>query len=174
MVADVTALVTALHESPVPVVAHVNGAVAGGALGAILQCDLITAVADAVFMMPFVPLGLIPDTLILPAMSARIGQGRTRALAVTGGSMAAEPAQAIGLVDQIVPDEVAAVAIACRMGRAPAGTHRALRQLFDVDHAAIAREAKIQAERLAHPETRTAISRLRERISSIDRSDGKS
>src|SRR5437763_12702122 len=50
-----------IRELPVPVIAAVNGAAAGGACNLALACDFVIAGESAVFNEAFVRIGLTPD-----------------------------------------------------------------------------------------------------------------
>jgi len=98
-------LVTELRELPVPVIAAVNGAVAGGGVGLALACDIVIAARSAYFYLPFTPrLGIVPDvgaTWFLPRL---IGQARATGLTLLGERVSAERAASWGLVWSCVDD----------------------------------------------------------------------
>jgi 2-(1,2-epoxy-1,2-dihydrophenyl)acetyl-CoA isomerase len=94
-----------------PLVAAINGVVAGAGLGLALACDFRIVAADATFTTAFVKIGLACDagtTLLLPRM---IGYARALELALTAERFDAQRADALGLVTRLVaPDRVAAEA----------------------------------------------------------------
>jgi 2-(1,2-epoxy-1,2-dihydrophenyl)acetyl-CoA isomerase len=87
---------------PVPVLAVVEGTVAGFGLDLALACDLRLAASTATFTSAFARMGLVPDggsTFTLPRL---VGIGPALRLLLAGETIGAERAQAIGLVDEIV------------------------------------------------------------------------
>ena len=59
----------ALTECPLPVIARVDGAAVGIGVTLLLHCDFVYATPEAVFMLPFVNLGAVPEfgsTQVLP------------------------------------------------------------------------------------------------------------
>ena len=79
----------------------------GGGAGAniALACDIVLAAKSAQFLQAFARIGLIPDaggTFVLPRL---IGDARARALMMLAEPIAAEQAQAIGMIYRAVDDE---------------------------------------------------------------------
>ncbi|MGH6899239.1 MAG: 2-(1,2-epoxy-1,2-dihydrophenyl)acetyl-CoA isomerase PaaG [Geminicoccaceae bacterium] len=88
-----------------PVVCAVNGVAAGAGANLALNCDLVLAARSAHFIEPFCKLGLVPDaggTFILPRL---VGSARARGLALLGEPLAAERAEAWGLIWRVVEDD---------------------------------------------------------------------
>lgn len=97
-------LFTALETLPKPVIAAINGNCLGGGLELALACDLRVAAESARFGLPEINLGIMPGwggTQRLPRM---IGKGRAMYLLLTGERIRAPEAQALGLVNLVVPD----------------------------------------------------------------------
>ena len=93
-----------IRESPFPCIAAVNGVAAGAGTNLALACDIVLAAASASFNAAFVRIGLSPDcggTFFLPRA---IGEKRAAELMMTGGTISAEQAAAIGLINRVVPD----------------------------------------------------------------------
>lgn len=85
-----------------PVIAAVNGNALGGGFEIALACDLRIASEKAVFGLPEIKLGIIPGgggTQLLPRI---IGDASARELILTGESIDAKKAEAIGLVNYVV------------------------------------------------------------------------
>lgn len=96
--------VRALAQSRAVVVASVQGAVAGGGLGLMLNADVILAAETAKFNLAYRQLGTSPDggcTYYLPRL---VGPRRAFALLMMGEAMTAQLALANGLVTEVVPD----------------------------------------------------------------------
>jgi len=140
-----------------PTVAFVDGDAHGGGCGLAAACDLVFATSRATFALPELLLGLVPGA-ILPALLDRMPAQKVRRLAMTGLSMKAEEALAMGLVDAIVADEAEAKRHAKTLGRADPAAVAALRALMDVGFdAAVAKGARATRARLADPETKRRI-----------------
>ncbi len=95
-----------LSGFPRPVIAAVNGPARGGGVGLVAACDFAIAASTAHFAFTEVRLGLIP-AMISPFVLAKMGEGLTRRLFLTGETFSAEQAAAWGLVDRVVePDRL--------------------------------------------------------------------
>ena len=93
----------ALEEAPFPVIAQVNGFALGGGLELALACDFIYASDRAKFGLPEVGLGLVPGFGGTQRLTRRVGIARARELVFSGATIDAARAQAIGLVNEVVP-----------------------------------------------------------------------
>jgi 2-(1,2-epoxy-1,2-dihydrophenyl)acetyl-CoA isomerase len=91
-----------LAELPIPVVAAVQGAVAGAGLALVLSCDLAVAATSATFVMAYAGIGLTPDCGVSFLLPRVIGQQRALQLALTGRRLDADTAMAWGLVSDVV------------------------------------------------------------------------
>ena len=85
-----------------PVLAEIQGTVAGAALGLALACDLRIASEDARFMVGFLGIGLALDSAVSLFLPALIGLGRATEAAFTNAPIAAQDALAWGLVNRVV------------------------------------------------------------------------
>lgn len=92
--------ISAVRESPVPVIARVNGYCIGGALELAAACDLRIAVDHARFGMPEVRLG-IPSVIEAALLARLMGAGRARWLLLTGELIDAAEALRWGLVERV-------------------------------------------------------------------------
>lgn len=111
---DARALGKALYHLatlPQPTIALARGAVYGGGVGLVAACDIAIAVADAVFSLSEVRLGLVP-AVISPYVVAAMGARAARRYMLTGARFDAEAARRAGLVHEVVarPGELAAAA----------------------------------------------------------------
>lgn len=95
----------AVEETPLPVVAVVQGFALGGGLELVLAADIVVSSTRAKFGQPEVNLGLIPGFGGTQRLPLRIGTGRARRLIFTGETIAAAEAHAIGLVDYLAEAE---------------------------------------------------------------------
>ena len=66
-------------------------------------CDTVVAADDARFAAGFGKIGLVADLGLLHTLPARIGQGRARQVFLYGEQIAAARAEAIGMIDRVVP-----------------------------------------------------------------------
>jgi 2-(1,2-epoxy-1,2-dihydrophenyl)acetyl-CoA isomerase len=88
-----------------PVICAVNGVAAGAGANLAFNCDIVLAARSAKFIEPFCKLGIVPDaggTYVLPRL---VGAARARGLALLGESLAAEQAEAWGLIWRMVDDD---------------------------------------------------------------------
>jgi enoyl-CoA hydratase len=92
----------AVEESPLPVIAAVNGYAMGGGCELALACDIVLAADTAVFAMPETAVGLFPGFGALRAPEV-IGRHWTKLMMFTGERVDAPTALAIGLAQRVVP-----------------------------------------------------------------------
>ncbi|XOB99243.1 enoyl-CoA hydratase/isomerase family protein [Deinococcota bacterium DY0809b] len=93
---------------PVPTIAAINGYALGGGLELALACDLRVAAKKAKLGLPEVGLGLIPGFGGTQRLPRLVGVGRAFDLILTGRHVPAEEALALGLVNRVADDAVAA------------------------------------------------------------------
>src|SRR5271154_4210314 len=99
------AVMSAIEDLPIPVIAAVNGFALGGGLELALACDLIVASEKARFGQPEINLGLIPGFGGTQRLPHRIGHNKARELIMTGDMFDAKTALELGLVNQVIaPD----------------------------------------------------------------------
>ncbi|WP_306590010.1 enoyl-CoA hydratase/isomerase family protein [Geothrix sp. 21YS21S-4] len=110
---------------PKPVVAVVQGPAAGAGMSLALCADLRLATPEAAFSMAFVKIGLHPDWGGSVMLSRLVNPAVAGELMWTGEPFAADRAQALGLVNRIVPAdhlEAAVESLARRLAAGPAET----------------------------------------------------
>jgi len=108
-------LVRLLIKGSKPVIAAVEGWCVGAGLSVAMCCDTVVAAEDAKFAAGFGKIGLIADLGLLHTLPARIGQGRARQVFLYGEQISAGRAEAIGMVDHVVPP---GTALQAALGRA--------------------------------------------------------
>ena len=127
-------LVLALRALPVPVLAVVQGAVAGGGVGIARAAAGVGAARSAYFMLPFVPaLGLVPDMGSSWFLQRAVGSPRALGMALLGDRLSAEQAAAWGVIWRCVDDEALAAEasrLAARLAALPAHAALETRALF--------------------------------------------
>ena len=87
-----------------PVIAAVEGYALAGGFELVLACDLVVAAAGAVFGLPEVRRGLAARAGGLLRLPAKIPENVAMELVLTGSTMNAERAAALGLVNRLVAD----------------------------------------------------------------------
>ncbi|MBI3973176.1 MAG: enoyl-CoA hydratase/isomerase family protein [Chloroflexi bacterium] len=102
------AALAAWAKIPQPVVASISGYCLGAGLELALTADFRLASDDAVFGIPAAKLGIGISVADARRLIDVVGPARARALLLSGERLSASQAQAIGLVDDVVPaDELA-------------------------------------------------------------------
>lgn len=87
-----------------PVIAAVQGAVAGAGIALILSCDLVIAEPSTKFVLAYSGVGLTPDCGTSYLLPRAIGQQRALAMALTNRAVTADEALAWGLIAEVAPD----------------------------------------------------------------------
>jgi 2-(1,2-epoxy-1,2-dihydrophenyl)acetyl-CoA isomerase len=98
---DFQSVIHAVAETPVPVVAAIQGNVAGFGLDLALACDLRYADAGARFTSAFARMGLVPDGGSTSSLPALIGSSRAFRFLIDGSTISASEALSWGLVDSV-------------------------------------------------------------------------
>lgn len=106
---ELAALLRAIVESPLPVIAAIDGHVRAGGLGLVGACDIAVAGPRSTFALTEARIGVAPAIIsltLLPKMSARAAARYY----LTGEKFDADQAAAIGLITMATDDVGAAVA----------------------------------------------------------------
>ena len=100
------AILTSIVESPVPVIARVNGHARAGGIGLIAAADMAVAAEAATFAFTEVRVGVAPAMILVPAL--RVVDRRFLArTTLTGERFSASEALAAGLLTAVTPDDTA-------------------------------------------------------------------
>lgn len=165
-------LVRALRRCPRPVVAALNGTVAGAGAVIAAACDLRVAAESARIAYLFPRVGLsgadMGASWLLPRI---VGLGQATELLMTGEFVDAEEAHRMGLYNRVVPDGEAleaATALARKLARGPSLaleiTKDALNREAHMDlESALEAEAQIQASLMTHDNFSEAHAAFREK-----------
>ena len=98
--------IRAIDTCPVPTIARINGAAAGGGFGLALACDITLAAESAFFVATFSPrLGIVPDMGVTWNLPRRVGRARALGIALLGERISAAQAAAWGLIWRAVADD---------------------------------------------------------------------
>jgi len=101
--------IAAIREMRKPVIAAVNGVVAGAGLGVAVACDIRVASSSATFRPAWGRVGLVPDAGSAFFLPRLVGWGRALDMVLTGDPVSADEALRIGLVTRVWPDAEFAV-----------------------------------------------------------------
>jgi enoyl-CoA hydratase len=88
-----------------PVIGAVRGFALGGGCELAMSCDMIVAADDAQFGQPEIRLGVMPGAGGTQRLTRAIGRARAMELILTGRSIGAREAEAMGLVTRVVAAE---------------------------------------------------------------------
>jgi 2-(1,2-epoxy-1,2-dihydrophenyl)acetyl-CoA isomerase len=129
LVERVHASVETLARMPQPVIARLHGAVAGFGLSLANACDLAFASDDAYFASAYLQIAVTPDgggTYWLPRI---VGARKAAEILMLGERFGAQDAQALGLVNRVLPLAELDGAVAEAARRLAAGPTLAVRNL---------------------------------------------
>ena len=147
-----------------PIIAAVQGNAVGIGTTIMLHCDLVVAGEDLRCQMPFVKLGLIPEggsTLLFPAM---VGHRQAFELMVEGAPFDAEKAERLGVVNQVVTNDVLLTEVrarAERLSQLPLNSVKTSKKLMKKEylqqlHRVMDEEGELFYESLFSPEAKEA------------------
>jgi enoyl-CoA hydratase/carnithine racemase/DNA-binding NarL/FixJ family response regulator len=94
--------IVAVARCSLPTVALVEGVAAGGGAELAIAADTRMADSRAVISFPFARLGVVPDRFTLARLQSLVGPSAARSLALTGKMVAADEAEEMGLVDEVL------------------------------------------------------------------------
>ncbi len=112
-----------LFRAEKPVVCAVDGVAVGAGFALAVACDIVLASERSTFAPVFVRRGILPDHAALWFLPRLVGLRRAMELVLSGRTVGAAEAAAIGLVTAVVPDEgfrAAARAYAQELASGPA------------------------------------------------------
>ena len=153
-----------------PVVAALNGTVAGAGAVIAAACDVRIAADTAKIAFLFTRVGLSGADMgaawLLPRL---VGLGRATELLLSGDFIDAQTAERIGLYNRVVPQGRAlaeATALAEKLARGPSPALGVTKQALDAEaaldlEAALAYEAELQARLMQHPNFRESYEAFR-------------
>ena len=153
-----------------PVIAALNGTVAGAGAVIAAACDVRIAADSARIAFLFVKVGLSGADMgvswLLPRL---VGMGNASELLMTGDFITAQRAYEMGLYQRVVPGEqlkAEALAFAQKLARGPSDALAVSKRALDLESSmtleqALAHEATVQAELMVHPNYKEAYEAFR-------------
>jgi enoyl-CoA hydratase/carnithine racemase len=158
------ALLNAIDAAPFVTIAAVHGVCFGGGLELALACDIIIADKMARFAFPELRLGLIPGFGGIPRLKRDLGNAFVRDLLLTGRSVSATRAHAVGLVAQLAAEGEArkiAQATAEQITKFDAVTRAAAKKFIKpIPHDELRREIDLFCELFTRPEVMAALKKF--------------
>lgn len=160
-----------------PMIAAMNGQVAGGGLGLALLHDLRIASENATFTAGFTRIGLGPEMGISAALPRAVGEAVAFDMLLANRTLTAAEALAAGLVSRVVPAadlEATALEAATAIAACPPAAIAATRGLVrtasrNAPEQVLREEWAVEIERFADPQFRSAVARLQERLGAARR-----
>src|SRR5271165_5098424 len=153
-----------LDEAPFVTIAAVHGVCFGGGLELALVCDVIIADKMARFAFPELRLGLIPGFGGIPRLKRDLGNGFVRDLLLTGRSVNATRAQAVGRVAQLAAEGEArkiALATAAQITKFDAVTRAAAKKFIKpIPHEELRQEIDLFCDLFARPAVMAALKKF--------------
>lgn len=105
-----------------PVIAAVRGHALGGGCELAMHADILLAGESASFGQPEVLIGLMPGGGATQRVTRAVGKFRAMQMLLTGASVSAKDAQAMGLISELLPDaevEARALALGTKLAQGP-------------------------------------------------------
>lgn len=133
-IAGYNRMATRLRTFRKPIIASVQGGIAGSAVGLVAACDFVVAADNAFFFLAHVNLGSSSDGLATWFLPRQIGPRKTLELAVLGDRLSATDAKGLGLVNFVVPApelEAETMKLANRLAAGPTRAYGLMKQLVE-------------------------------------------
>ncbi|UKV14346.1 enoyl-CoA hydratase [Thalassospiraceae bacterium SW-3-3] len=126
MINRVHDIIIRLTALPRPVIAKLDGAVAGFGISLMNACDLAVAAEETVFTLAYIHIGTSPDGGSTHSLPRLVGMKKAKEIAFLGDRFTATDAHECGLVNKVVPADQLASATAKYATRLAAGPRDAL------------------------------------------------
>jgi enoyl-CoA hydratase/carnithine racemase len=157
-------VLNAIDAAPFVTIAAVHGVCFGGGFELALACDIIIADKMARFAFPELRLGLIPGFGGIPRLKRDLGNAFVRDLLLTGRSVSATRAQAVGLVAQLAAEGEAlkiARSTAAQITKFDAVTRAAAKKFIKpIPHDELRREIDLFCELFTRPAVMAALKKF--------------
>ncbi|MBL8396053.1 MAG: enoyl-CoA hydratase/isomerase family protein [Candidatus Accumulibacter sp.] len=151
VIADVHGSILALKGMGKPVVAAVQGAVAGFGMSLMMACDMVVAADNAYFTLAYSNIALSPDGGATWSLPRQVGLKQAMEIALLGERFDAARARELGLLNRVVaPERLAgeALALAQRLASGPAAAFARTKALLNRS-SETSLETQLQAEQHA-------------------------
>lgn len=126
-------IIRRIRSMPKPVIASLNGVVAGAGCGVAFACDYRIAADHVKFVEAFINIALVPDSGALYTVLKSMGYAKAFEWATLGDPILAKQAEHIGLINKVVPaDDLAKEtrAIAERYAKGPTRTYGFVKRML--------------------------------------------
>jgi len=145
--------ILAMRRMPKPVIASIQGAVAGFGVGVVGACDLAIAADDSFFTLAYCHIGASPDGGSSYFVARNMGLKQQMELALLGERFSAERAKELGMINWIVPRaslEAETDKLARRLAAGPTLAYNKANRLFNAAHAStLASQLQMEGELIA-------------------------
>lgn len=98
-------LIPKMRMLPKPIICRLNGVAAGAGCSLALACDMIIAQEEAELIQIFINIGLVPDAGATYFLTHLVSRTKAFELMSKGTRLNAREAQALGIINQVVPPE---------------------------------------------------------------------
>lgn len=135
MVAGAGDMSRKLREVEKPIIAKLEGAVAGAGMNLALTCDFRIAADNAKFVQAFVNIGLVPDAGGSYLLNQLVGTAKATELIMLGDKISAAQAASLNLVNEVVtPEQLDATtqALATRLSQLPGKALATMKHMMNV------------------------------------------
>ncbi len=131
-IAEISLKLRNIHK---PIIAKLEGAVAGAAMNLALTCDFRIAADNAKFVQAFVNIGLIPDAGGIYLLHQLIGVAKTTEMVMLGDKLKAEDMARLNLLNDVVSADAldaSVLALATRLSQLPAKALASMKHMINV------------------------------------------
>lgn len=131
-VAEVSLKLRNIHK---PIIAKLEGAVAGAGMNLALTCDFRIASDTAKFVQAFVNIGLIPDAGGIYLLNQLIGAAKTTELVMLGDKLTSDDIARLNLVNKVVSTEALdaeVMVLATRLSQLPGKALASMKHMINV------------------------------------------
>lgn len=131
---QLNAMIRAIVDCPIPVIAAVEGGAAGAGVGLALSCDFVIAANDSKFTAAYVKVGLSPDAGVTYFLRRALPRQLVNELCILGRPITAERLAEFGIVNELADTGQvldAATALAERIAAGPLQAIQSIKQLVN-------------------------------------------